>query len=60
MSLTADCPGCYSGHHDRHRQDWNIRPGVLGGSSCHCKGDCDRRARERYSKFERLYPAKET
>lgn len=43
MSALADCPGCSQGDHSQHRAGWNVRPGVLGGSSCNCSGDCAQR-----------------
>jgi hypothetical protein len=46
MSWRVVCPGCMAGNHDEHVRDWNIRPGLIGGSWCDCEGDpgCTERA----------------
>jgi hypothetical protein len=40
VSFSAPCPGCLMGDHERHERDWGIKPGLIGGSSCDCVGDC--------------------
>ena len=51
MSVPADCPGCFDGHHERHDPDHGIRPGLLGGTRCGCTGDCADRSRVRWERL---------
>lgn len=51
MSFITDCPACMAGDHDRHVHDWQIRPGVIGGSTCECRGDCEHRSTRAYEQM---------
>jgi hypothetical protein len=51
MSTTVDCPACVYGNHDEHVADWGLRPGLIGGTRCDCKGDCADRAGEAYRRM---------
>lgn len=51
MSIRVDCPACMSGNHEGHVQDWGLRPGLIGGSYCGCRGDCKERAEQAYKRL---------
>ena len=44
MAIQRDCPSCASGSHENHDASHGITPGLIGGSACHCAGDCPERA----------------
>jgi hypothetical protein len=56
MSVHVDCPSCAFGKHDRHDRDWGIKPGLIGGQSCGCTGDCPERWAAATEEFARRYP----
>lgn len=39
MSFPQLCPSCSRGHHSGHRTGTG-RPGLIGGTTCECPGDC--------------------
>ena len=58
MSANFDCPGCEDGQHDRHDAAWGTRPGLLGGVSCSCRGDCAERHAARLKQFDAMFPVR--
>jgi hypothetical protein len=41
MSFPSDCPSCMKRDHSRHDARWGMRPGLIGGTHCVCKGECE-------------------
>jgi hypothetical protein len=44
-----------TGDHEGHVPNWGIKPDVIGGEYCGCKGDCAERAKARYAEFSRWF-----
>lgn len=57
MSMPSLCVGCLMGKHDQHKQDWGIKPGVIGGAWCNCPGDpeCAERAEKAVEMMREYY-----
>lgn len=53
MSYPVDCLGCTTGKHERHDPAHGITPGLIGGTSCDCSGDCIERAEAAAEAFSR-------
>lgn len=44
MVRIGECPSCQFGNHKGHVRNYAPVPeGVMGGSICPCKGECDQR-----------------
>ena len=47
MAIAKDCTACWNGNHEEHDANHGIKPGVIGGTYCDCKGECVEFARLR-------------